>query len=119
MWVFRILINRESCKKFLNDVIRSLPSVAYLEELATRNLIKISPARLPFEMTRKANSFIIKLLCLKKKLCHIKQLDVIRSLPLVVYTPQGGTKKSALKGCLPRPNPAMSFRPKGEILKLA
>ena len=23
-----------------------------------------------------------------------------RSLPLVVYTPQGGTKKSALKGCL-------------------
>jgi hypothetical protein len=27
-----------------------------------------------------------------------------RSLPLVVYTPRGGTKKSALKGCLPRTN---------------
>jgi hypothetical protein len=25
------------------------------------------------------------------------------SLPSVVYTPQGGTEKSALKGCLPRP----------------
>jgi hypothetical protein len=24
-----------------------------------------------------------------------------RSLPLVVYTPRGGTEKSALKGCLP------------------
>jgi len=28
-----------------------------------------------------------------------KNLD--RSLPLVVYTPRGGTEKSALKGCLP------------------
>ena len=31
----------------------------------------------------------------------ITKSEVDRSLPLVVYTPQGGTKKSALKGFLP------------------
>ena len=33
---------------------------------------------------------------------------VDRSLPMVVYTPQGGTKKSTLKGCLPPASAGMT-----------
>ena len=45
--------------------------------------------------------YIRWLLELREK--KIKNEEISQSLSLVVYTPRGGTKKSALKGCLPEP----------------